>query len=231
MNKLRWIAGLLAVAALGGALAAEPPENWDGLVQIKPKKMDVVYLLPGADFRSYTKVMLDPTEVAFRKNWLRDVNRSTVNLSRRITEEDADEILAAARTNFAEVFEEAFIKAGYEIAESPAPDVLRVATAVVNLDINAPKPDQGYHASITLAPNAGDAMLVIEMRDSRTGALLGRVIDASETRQVGFSASSVSNVAQFRQLFKDWAVICTKGLAELKAHSPVPEDLKPKAKL
>jgi hypothetical protein len=43
------------------------PDTWDGLVEVKPKRMDAAYLLPGADFRSYTKVMIDPSEVAFRE--------------------------------------------------------------------------------------------------------------------------------------------------------------------
>ena len=46
-----------------------PAAKLDGLVRVKSKRLDVVYLQPGADFRSYTKVMLDPTEVAFAKNW------------------------------------------------------------------------------------------------------------------------------------------------------------------
>jgi hypothetical protein len=43
--------------------------------------------------------------------------------------------------------------------------------------------------------------------------------------------SSVSNVGDFRTLFRQWANIAVKGLGELKALSPVPADLKPKDKL
>jgi len=38
-------------------------------------------------------------------------------------------------------------------------------------------------------------------------------------------------VSEFRALFKQWAGITVKGIDELKAHSPVPTDLKPKQKL
>ena len=51
------------LALAGVVSAADMPENWDGLVEVKPKRMDAAYLLPGADFRSYTKVMIDPSEV------------------------------------------------------------------------------------------------------------------------------------------------------------------------
>jgi hypothetical protein len=62
---------------------------------------------------------------------------------------------------------------------------------------------------------------------------MGRVLDRRETRgTTGMQmATSVSNQAEFRQLFKQWAGITVKGLEELKAHSPVPADLKPKQKL
>jgi hypothetical protein len=44
-------------------------------------------------------------------------------------------------------------------------------------------------------------------------------------------ATSVSNLSDFRQLFKRWATTTAQGLDELKALSPVPLDLKPKQKL
>ena len=59
---------------------------------------------------------------------------------------------------------------------------------------------------------------MLEARDSMTGALLGRVFDRRETRQSGRVqwATSVSNRADFSQLFKSWANICVKGMGELK---------------
>ena len=68
------IASALLVPSTGMAKA---PSTWDGLVLTKSKHFDLVYLQPGADFRGYTKVMIDPTEVAFQKNWQRDYNRGS----------------------------------------------------------------------------------------------------------------------------------------------------------
>jgi hypothetical protein len=44
-------------------------------------------------------------------------------------------------------------------------------------------------------------------------------------------ASSVTNLSDFRALFKQWASTSVAGLEELKAQSPVPLDLKPGQKL
>ena len=123
-------------------------------------------------------------------------------------------------------------EAGYAVVTAPGPDVLRVSTAVVNLFLNAPD-TMSPGRSRTFTANAGEATLVIEVRDSPTNALLGRVVDRRETLDSGGMqmATSVSNLSDFRMLFKQWATTSAKGLDELKAHSPVPLDLKPKQRL
>jgi hypothetical protein len=75
---------------------------------------------------------------------------------------------------------------------------------------------------------AGHATLFLEARDSVTGALIGRALDKRETRSTGRVqlANRTTNTADFRQLFRHWADICLKGMEELRAHSPVPADLK-----
>lgn len=231
MRVLRWLAAALLFTPAGAAFAADTPESWDGLVEVKPKRMDAAFLLPGADFRPYTKVMIDPTQVAFQKDWFKRMN-DTRDLSRRVSKEEAEQILAAARTNFDEVFAETYAKAGYAVVTTPGPDVLRVSTAVVNLYINAP--DVGSSGmSKTFTTEAGEATLFVEVRDSQSGALMGRVIDRRETQGIAgrTQANRATNTTEFRLLFQNWAGITIQGLEELKAHSPVPMDLKPKQKM
>ncbi len=64
------LAGLLLVAA-SPLLAQASADNWDGLVRVRSDKIDMVFLAPEADFRPYTQVILDPSEMAMRANWLR----------------------------------------------------------------------------------------------------------------------------------------------------------------
>ena len=231
MIPTHWLAALALFASFGSALAADAPESWDGLVQVKPKRMDAAYLLPGADFRPYTRLMIDPTEVAFQKDWQKRINDSR-RLSDRVDDEEAQKILAAARTNFDDVFAEAFAAAGYTIVKEPAPDVLRISTAVVNLYINAPD-TMSAGRSYSFTTEAGEATLVLEVRDSMTNALMGRVLDRRETQGgAGMQVTTrVTNQSEFRALFRRWASIAAKGLEELKSHSPVPVDLKPGQKI
>src|SRR5262245_13206246 len=89
------LAGLAALAVAGTMpLAAQDGDAaWDGLVEVRSTKFDDVFLRPQADFRGYTRVMLDPTEVSFRKNWQREQNRDRVSAASRVTDEDARRIL------------------------------------------------------------------------------------------------------------------------------------------
>jgi Protein of unknown function (DUF3313) len=226
---LAFVAG---VALCGTTLGKDMPDNWDGLVRVKPKRMDAAYVAPAADFRAYSKVMFDPAEVAFKKDWRRDINDATVGLSNDVSEEDAAKILAAARDGLDKVFKDTFEKAGIQVVTTPGEDVLRLSPGIANLDVAAPD-TMSPGRSRTYVTESGEATLILEARDSLTGALLGRVFDRRETRQAGRAqwATSVSNRADFEQLFRTWANICVKGMEELKAHSPVPADLQPNQKL
>jgi Protein of unknown function (DUF3313) len=234
MTRTRLLATALTVCLLTCGTVAdakEAPDSWDGLVQIKPKRMDLVYVLPGADFRPYTKVMLDQTEVAFRKDWQKNMN-DTRSVSRKIDDAEAAKIMAAASSNFTDVWTKALNKAGYQVVATPGPDVLRLSTAITDLYINAPDTMEAGRVQ-TYAAEAGEATLILEVRDSRTNALLGRVVDRRETRsQVALQpANRVTNQADFRSLFSQWASIAGKGLDELKALSPVSDTLTPGQKL
>lgn len=215
-------AALLLTTAAAPTLAADAPAAWDGLVKIDSTKLDAVYLAPGADFRPYTKVMLDPTEVAFQKNYKRDMNRDTMDPSKRITGSDMTRMSNEVQQGFGKVFADAYQKAGYQVVTAPGPDVLRVRTGVADLYVTAPDLMTAGR-SRTFSREAGQATLVLEARDSETGALLGRAVDRKTTGDMGpYIRNSVTNRAEFETMFRSWADTSIKGLAELKARSPLP---------
>jgi hypothetical protein len=210
-----------AVLLAGPAAAAKPPANWDGLVQVKSKRLDLVYLQPGADFRGYSKVLIEPTEVAFAKDWRRDYNSTTRGLSSRVSETELQQAISKGVTAANDIFAEAWTKGGYGVVSAPGPDVLRVKTGIVNIWLNAPdRPSAGR--SYSFAPEAGRATLFVEARDSITGALLGRAVDQ---RIVGDDMTawrtSVSNRADFRDQVHRWASASVRGMTELKSLSPI----------
>ena len=222
MKRLaQFTAAIAATIIVVTPTAAKPPPNWDGLVQVQAKRLDLVYLQPGADFRDYTKVMLAPTELAFEKNWQRDYNRTTRALSSRVSDSEIQEALRKGVAAADDIFAEAWTRAGYEIVSEPGPDVLRVNTGIVNIRVSAPdQPTAGR--SYNFAGEAGSATLFVEARDSMTGALLGRAIDQriAGDNSTAWRTSS-SNRADFRAMAERWAATSVHGIDELKSLSPV----------
>lgn len=207
------------VAATPVAFAQHLPATMDGLNQVHSTRVSAVYLAPGADFRGYTKVMLDPTEVSFKRNWQRDYNLTAVG-GARINNEEAANIASQARTGFEQIFTDAYRQAGFEVVTQPGPDVLRLRTGVIDLYLAAPDDDMRSARSLTYSVEAGEATLVIEARDSQTGALLGRVFDRRTAGGTGGLRTSVSNRSDFGQLFRHWAQISVDGLNTLKTRAP-----------
>ena len=215
------IAGASMLAA--PAVPAKPPTNWDGLAQVKTKLFDLVYLQPGADFRGYTKVLVDPTEIAFAKNWQRDYNRGGRGVSTRVSDRDVQDAITEGVKEAGDIFTDAWTSGGYAIVTEPGPDVLRVKTGIVNIEVTAP--DQPTAArSYTFSGEAGQATLFVELRDSMTNALIGRAIDrelAGDNNYVAWRTAA-SNRADFRQLVEEWAKFSVRGVTELKSIPPGP---------
>jgi hypothetical protein len=217
------LAGLLIVSApLADAQKKQPPTEWDGLQKVATKKFDLAYLLPGADFKAYTKVMIDPSEAAFRKNWQKDHNNATRALDMRITDDEAREMLAAVQKAFDEIITQTYRDNGYEVVTTPAPDVMRLRTAVFNIDVDAPD-QMTASRTRTYSSEAGRASLMVEVRDSMSGAVLARGIDSRDVGDMGFTVrrSRVSNRADFERVFRTWAQMSVDGLATLKAMPPI----------
>ncbi|MCL6698308.1 DUF3313 domain-containing protein [Sphingomonas sp. NSE70-1] len=224
MRSVKWIVAALALTVGATGAIAKAPATWDGLVQVKSKKLNLAYLLPDADFRAYSKVMFDKPEVAFSKNWQRDFNRSAMTLSGRISDKDVRDAVTQAEESLSKIFPQRFTEDGYQVVNEAGPDVLRLGVAIVNLEVNAPERDIPGR-SATYAVDAGEATFAIEARDSLTGQLLGRAVDRREAGEgPTYRRNYTSNIADFEALFDTWARIAARGLTELKAASPVNTD-------
>jgi hypothetical protein len=198
------------------------PATTEGLIKVPSRQLGAVYLLPGADFRAYNKIMIDPVQVSFRKGWLKDVNSSR-GVTGRVSEQDAQQIAEAMRSGFAAIFASDFKAKGYEIVNASGPDVLRLSAEIANVYLNAPNPMGGGAGTRTYTVEAGEATLALAARDSTTNAVLGIAVDRRTTGGAGHATltTSSSNRFEFEELFHDWARACVRGLERLKAQSPL----------
>ena len=197
---------LLALGALlaGCATQAPPDTTEDGLVRIDVKGIDHAYMRPGANLAPYRRLMIDPVEVAFSKDW--DPERTGSHL--KLSAEEREKIRSDLAALFMKTFGEELEKGGYKVVDAAAPDVLRVIPKLEDVYVNAPDL-MAPGRTRTYVMNAGRMSLLAELRDSETGAIIARVSDQSEARDLPYFelATSVSNSVEARRMIADWARI------------------------
>jgi hypothetical protein len=194
--------------------AIDEAMSHDGLQKIRVDGLELAYARPGASLVEYTKVKLEPVEVAFDKNWDPQVPGSHFKISSREREN--------IRAGVATIVNEQFVKElqrdqGYQIVQEPGPDVLRVKTSIINLSVTAPdNMTPGMTRVYTVS--SGEMTLFAELYDSETGALLARAIDRREARDSGrlTLSDSVVNLSANESIASTWARILRKALD--KAH-------------
>jgi Protein of unknown function (DUF3313) len=211
---LTLLASSLFALNVAAFAADEPPEvSHDGLQLVKSKKLDLVYVRPGATLSGYTKVAIDPVEVAFDKKWEPD--------PRAVDDEDRERIRSELADEFQKVFtKELQEKGGYQIVNTAGPDVLRVTAAIIDLYITAPDASSKTAGRVnSYVISAGSMTLVAELRDSQTGAILARVADRKGGRETGPVqwATSTSNRAAARSVLAGWARILRDALDDAKS--------------
>ncbi|MFW2404993.1 MAG: DUF3313 family protein [Gammaproteobacteria bacterium] len=185
-----------------------PKVSHDGLELIEHKKHKAIYRKPDADFSGYDRVAILECPVAFRKNWLRDQNRDRMAMSQRVTQDDMDRIKKALSEEFQKIFKEELEKGGYQVVDQGAEDVLILRPAIIDLDVTAPD-TMSPGMTRTFTASAGSMTLYMEVYDSVTSAILGRVVDAEAARDPGMMSISnrVTNRAEADRILRRWATI------------------------
>ena len=187
----------------------------DGLVRVQSKQVDTVYALPGVSLAKYHRVMLDSVDLAFKLDWQKR--------HPEITESDITRIRSQGSAVFNEIFTSALtLNNGYPIVTQPGPDVLRVTASITELDVAGAPDSFGNKRMYVVSPN--DLTLLMELRDSTTGALLARAIDRDKGRAVGNLqvADAVSNSAEARRALELWAGLLRGALDGARNAAPAP---------
>jgi hypothetical protein len=185
-----------------------PPLDDEGLAAISVKGLDHVYARPGANLSQYDKVMLDPVEVSFSKNWKPDPAGGPITAAEKQT----------IRTGLARIFRDELRKqlggpGGYSLVDAPDADVLRIRAEIRDLYVNAPDVPRAA-AKRTYAVSVGEMRLVAELRDAPTGSLIARVIDYKKDPDAPWLhlTTRVDNAAAARRAVADWAKILRREL-------------------
>jgi hypothetical protein len=217
--NLHALLGLYIVAFFAAGAApsqAATPATSDGLVSVRSWNLDELYLRPNADLASYRTVVIDPVQVAFHKDWNRDFVDPHASI-RRLTQDDVGRIAKETGSGLQSALTEAFKARGYEIAAAPGLGVLRLSPSLTDVYVNAVEDMYTGGTTKSFTKDAGEATLLLDVRDAATGTLLGRVVDRHTARETKGTQRSdlirtprVASNFWFEDLFRKWSVACVK---------------------
>jgi hypothetical protein len=199
---------LLAALAFGApAIFADdlPATTPEGLELVQSERLDVVYWRPGATLAAYKRVALAEATIAFEKTWIEKQNRP-----RKVYKADAEDmqrIRGLLAQEFRTVFSRELAERGkYEIVDTAGEDVLLLRPSIVDLVVAAP--DLGAPGMvINHVTSTGEMTLLLELYDSVTNSLIGRVIDRQHGSDVeGFLITDrIKNQAEADKILTIWA--------------------------
>jgi hypothetical protein len=198
------------------AQTSSSSDSWEGLKKVKRPGLDQVYVREGVTLAKYKRVMLDPVEVSFDKNWNpRGSTGSRLDAADPVAIREG--LAKLARDVFRRELER---KNGYPLVDEPGEDVLRVRAKIVDLYINAPEVDTPG-ITRTYVVNAGEMTLVAELYDSQTNALIARVVDRERGLERGLNelqiANRVTNTAEADRILSGWANRLRRALDQARA--------------
>jgi hypothetical protein len=210
---------ILLAASLGllTACASSPQFDYshDGLELRDVRGLDEVWVRPGTDFSSYTKLLVEPVEVAFDPHW--DPRRPGSRLPLR--DEDREQI----RTDTAELFDTTFTaqlerSERFKLVDQPGPGALIFEPRIIDLIINAPEDPRAVGQVRTYVSEFGRVTLIGELKDADTGAIVARIADREIARAISplEFADRFANEREGERIVRRWADALIEPLSGLR---------------
>ena len=179
--------------------------------------MQEAWARPDFDISTYSKIMLQGADAEFRPGG------QNPRQSRSLGSNEHFAVTPEQKVKFQEQMGAAFVEElssseHFTIVTEPGPDVLLIQGIL--LDVVSFVPDQRAGRSDVFLSRIGEATLVLEIRDSVSGAILLRAIErrAAENSSGTLTRSNtVTNSAEFRRVARRWARVLKEGLDRFMA--------------
>jgi hypothetical protein len=192
-------------------LASGPDANVteEGLHRVDPLIMEAAWVRPDLDLSRYTKILLVPTAVQFRK-----VKEQKYDAQTRIGVTEfpiAEEKKEWLRQEWRQAVHARLARLrSYELSETVGPDVLVVQGFLVDVVSHIPPDTAG--SSFILVTDPWTVNVVLELRDAMTSQLLARTID----RRHAQGTTDTGRVwMQTEDLVQRWAKVLSDRLDQL----------------
>jgi hypothetical protein len=214
--KLTFKITILVLGLLAGLSASArektAPATVDGLHLVPDTQLGLVYADPEADLSVYSKLLLIDAQVAFKKNWRKNINQGKPY---HVTAEDMQKIRGEVSALFREIFTQELQSAGFVLVSQQSPDTMIIRPAILDLNVNSPDTASTRNTR-NITESAGDMTLYLELRDSITGDVLVKAMDFQFDRSniTPFMLDRTRNEKAARQLLTNWAQVLVNGLKE-----------------
>ena len=215
-------AGLTLVCPMDVRGAEAPPQvSKDGLQLKTHTQQRLVYVKPGAKFSQYDRVMILDCYVEMQKDWQRNYNANEgADLSRQVSDSDVQRIKSTLAAEFKKVFATELQKGGYQVTNSPAPDVLLLRPAIVDVQVTAPD-IMSAGMDVNVITSAGSGTFYLELWDPSTNTILARAMDAEADQQpFAQPANAVTNRQAADTILRKWADDLVSHLDAVRGKSP-----------
>lgn len=190
MIDRRWGSRAAVLAALAVATAAFGADHGtlerlvpsQGLQRTDLAGMGRAFVRPGASLASYDRVLLDPVDVSFRRDWVPygAGSGSVLPMDAHSPAVVRGDVVRSVRDAVAR----ALPQHGLASASEAGPGVLRLKLRVVDVYLSNPW-GPGPARSRVLATSSGEMTLVAELSDAATGEVLARAGDWQDMRNTG----------------------------------------------
>jgi len=182
--------------------------NHEGLAAFEARNYDAAFIRPGVDFGAYRGLLVSELELAFRTP---DRSQREFPLSEEQKRRFRDVLAEAFRAELSGL-------ENLELVSDPAVDVLDLHIRVQDILAVVPGRSMGQMGRAAIALQAaGEATLVIELRDSRSEEILMRVFDqrAVEGAAVLKDGEPITRWDEVGALCREWARTAAAGIDRL----------------
>ena len=192
---------------------ADAEITFDGLHRVDNSQADMAWARPDFDISGYTKIMLIGSGFEYRPEG--NTGRTSRDRSRGGPFFMDDATRERFETTVSDTFRDELSRIErFTIVDEAGPDVLMVRGALLDVVSMVP-PDNRAGRSEIFISSIGSATLVLELRDSESGAILARSIDRRAAERVAgtmTNSNRVTNASEVRRLVRFWATRLREGL-------------------
>lgn len=193
-------------------------QSVDGLYRVKDSRLDSAWIREGTDLSGYSKLLVRRSGASLRAmNWsggpAAALRRGKTDSP--LTEEDREKLARALRD---EALAELANGERFQLADQPGEDVLLMVVGLI--DVVSHVPPEGPGSDETVLHSVSEATLVLELRDSVTGAVLARAADRRAAGTLYMrQGKPVTHDSELKRLGGSWGRLLRERLDELIATS------------